>query len=251
MKKSVFCFIALAVVLVVTSCQSAPINLVAIETPDSEYSLSRGVTICSTKNDNIIIAATGNSIDNGEANVLISLVNTDSQPYTFNESDVLIYYGNYYEDRWQLLEKWSATGYYEDAYKAYKANLFWTAFAGALNTFNAAMGSTSRSYTTSYNGYYTTTTTRTYNYSDVAMASMVADMKNAMVKKEGESYLNYIKNNLLYSSTIPAMGEYSGWVIFKDMKKKGPDYRIDIVNTKTGNISCLYFTRTDRSKLVK
>ena len=250
MKKTTSLFVLLIISLIVISCASVPVNLEGVNTEDVEISISRGVTIISTSLDELDIAASGGKIDEAEANVLVSIANNSTIPYNFNESDVKIYYGDISTNSWKLLETWSAKDYYAKEFQKFKSRQFWTAFAGALNVVNASLGSYSTS-TVYSGGRYTTVTTYSHNYSDVLMAGMIADYENASVKREGEAYLKYIENNLLYSSTILPGADYIGWLIFKDMGKKGLDYRVDFTNTNTGKTVSLYFTRSDKQLLKK
>lgn len=249
MKKYSLLFFILISSLVIVSCTSIPVNLEAVDTGDVEVSISRGVTIISASVDELDIAASGGKIDEAEANILLSIANNGTTPYNFHESDVTIYYGDINKNSWTLLQKWSAQDFYTAKYKAFKNRQFWTAFAGALNVVNASLGSYSSS-TVYSGGRYTTVRTYTHNYSDVLMAGMVADLENAAVKKDGEAYLKYIEQNLLYSSTIAPGADYVGWLIFKDMGKKGLDYRIDFTNTHTGKTISIYFSRSDK-ELIK
>ena len=235
--------------LLIISCTSIPVNLEAVDTGNVEVSISRGVTIVSTSVDELDIAASGGKIDEAEANILISIANNGATPYNFYESDITIYYGDISINSWKFLEKWSAKDFYTAKFKAFKNRQFWTAFAGALNVVNASLGSYSSS-TVYSSGRYTTVRTYTHNYSDVLMAGMIADLENAAVKKNGEAYLKYIEQNLLYSSTISPGTDYVGWLIFKDMGKKGLDYRIDFTNRNTGKTISIYFSRSDK-ELIK
>lgn len=235
--------------LLIVSCSTSPVFLEGIETPEISIITSRGTTIASGKTGDIVVAGTGRQVEDGEVSILLSLINCSPVPYDFSDTSISIYYGNKDSNKWQLLETWDAQQYYKNAYRYYKVKAAMTAFAGALNTISASFGSNSTSsiYGT---GGFATVSTHSYNYSDVLLASKVAELDTLSVQKEGKAYLSYLENNLLYPTTLFEGEEYAGWLFFDDMGRKGPDYKIVVTNELTSEILEFVFVRSDREKLI-
>lgn len=180
----------------------------------------------------------GNNVDSGTGSFLMSITNKDSEVYNFYVSDITIWAGNSSNGSWTKLTTWNAKGFYDAAVKEYRTEVFLTSFAGALNTINTSMGSYSTSNVYTQYGS-ATVTTRTYNPGAVAASAYYAQASTESVKRSGKAYIDYLEENLMYSSSIRPGETYIGWVYFDVGRNDANYYKVELNNTNTRKKPCL------------
>jgi hypothetical protein len=233
------CFLCTAVIMLcmLCSCVSIPKSLSVVQSEDVEIVLQRGSTVGSVDNGDLTFSIIGNTVLDGEGSFVLGITNKAPSTYSFDDADVTIY-GGYSdtESNWKLIGTWNAEKYYDDAESEYRSQVFWTGFAGALNTINASMGSYSSSYvSTPYGSAYVST--RTYNPGAVAAASYMAQANTNAVARSGKEYLKFLESYLLFDSMVMQNDSYIGWVYFNLNRESYSYFKIEIKNTVTQKTS--------------
>ncbi len=246
MKKNILSLSALALtLLLLVSCVSIPDDLTAIESPNVDISISRGAAMAHSTSAPLEVYLIGNNIDSGVGSLFMSITNTSKDPYNLQDSDITIWAGNSPTGAWRRIVTWDAKAFYDAAVKTYKADVFWTAFAGVLNTFNASMGSYSSSNVyTSYGS--ATVTTRSYNPGAVAATAYYAQASTEAVEKSGKAYIDFLESNLLFSSSIKPSETYIGWVYFETGRDSANYYKVELRNPKTNKTMVFVLQRSEK-----
>ena len=226
------------ILLLLCSCVSIPKPLSVIESDNVEVVIQRGSSVGSIQNGDLYLSLIGNNIDDGEGSFVLGIINFSESTYSFEDTDISIWGGSFSSgDNWELIEEWDAEKYYTNAEKEYKSIVFWTTFAGVLNTASASMGSYSSSYVQTSSGKTAYVTTKTYNPGAVAAASYMAQNDINSVEKGGKSYLSFLQQNLLYDSMITQEDSYIGWVYFSTHRNSYAYYKIIFTNSITKETS--------------
>ncbi|MCR5760915.1 MAG: hypothetical protein K6F82_02795 [Sphaerochaetaceae bacterium] len=246
MKKAIFISLTILLIFTAVSCKSTSPNLVAVTTTGDEFVMPENGSLTTLENGNLTINAAGGPVVDKQCYAAIAITNTNKAPYNFTDTEISVYYGNIKTGKWKLLNSWTAEEYFKEAKKAYKSDNFWSG-VGSLFDFLGDMVFDGDNFGLG-NGNSYKIKTNSQSYSNEIIASMMADIQKYLARKDSNLYIEYIESSLLYSSSIPASATYSGWVVFDDMKKKGPDYRVDFTNSETGEVSSIYFVKSDRKK---
>ena len=226
------------ILFLLCSCVSIPKPLSVVESDNVEVVVQRGSSVGSIQNGDLYLSLIGNNIDDGEGSFVLGILNFSESSYFFEDTDISIWGGSSPSGgNWKLIEEWNAEEYYKNAEKEYRSAVFWTAFAGVLNTVNASMGSYSSSYVQTSSGRTAYVTTKTYNPGAVATASYMAQNDINTVEKGGKSYLNFLQQNLLYDSMIKQEDPYIGWVYFSTHRNSYAYYKIIFTNSITKETS--------------
>lgn len=230
--------IVLIVMLLVCSCVSIPADLTVTQTDDVEIIIQRGSTVGVVDNGQISFSVIGNNVLDGTGSLVIGVTNNSDAIYNFDDADVTIWGGySENEEKWGLLGTWDANEFYDDAESEYRSQVFWTGFAGALNTLNASMGSYSNSYVRTSYGTTATVSTWSYNPGAVAAASYMAQAETNAVARSGKDYLNFLANNLLFDSMVTKNDSYVGWVYFYLNREAYTWFKVGIRNNVTNKTS--------------
>lgn len=226
------------ILILICSCVSLPQDLSLIQTDDVEVTIQRGSTVGITDNGGLLFSVIGNNVLDGTGSIVVGITNESGSIYTFDDSDITIW-GGYSENEsnWRLIGYWDAVEFYKDAESEYRSRVFWTGFAGALNTLNASLGSYSNSYINTSSGTTATVSTWSYNPGAVAAASYMAQAETGAASRSGKEYLRFLENNLLYDSMLRQNESYIGWVYFHLNRESYTFFKVDIKNTVTDESS--------------
>lgn len=225
MKKNLLLILALFLLIVICSCSSSYYLYTSTEAKNDVF-IDRGdeYQVAGSSGDKLTLMAAGLDTDNGDNRIIFAILNDSTSSYSFRDSQISIYGGNAERNEWNYLQKWSAAEFYDKTKRQAETEQMMAAIAGALSVASATMGSTSQS--TVYTPYGSAVvTTRSYSASDVALTAMAASIYNKNLAQANKSNLKYLKENLLYSSTISAGETYSGIVYFPGDRKYA-DYKI-------------------------
>ena len=256
MRRNLRLLIVLILLAVLTSCSSSYYLYTSPEAKNDVF-IDRGneYQVAGSKGDNLTFMAAGLDTDNGDNRIIFAILNDSSSSYSFRDSQISIYGGNAERNEWTYIQKWSAAAFYDKTKRQAEAEQRAAAIAGALSVASAAMGSTSRSTVSTPYGT-AVVTTRSYSASDVALTAMAASIYNRNLAQANKANLNYLKENLLYSSNISAGETYSGIIYFPGDRKYA-DYKIvfedsagkeDFIFTKSIREEILHPWTTDTSR---
>ena len=222
MARKLVVFLSIILVVILSSCQSVPDDLVVMDTSDVELSFSRGSVVATITNNDIEYQIVGNNVEDGEGSLMISITNNSDKPYDFKDSDVVIFGGKHKWGLWKTLETWDAKAYYNAAVQDRRSGVFWASIAGVMMRVDAILGIVADRH---YSGH------PYYSAGDGLVASMVLSRAALdSVKSNSDEYLKYLESNLLFSSTIAPGETYSGWVFFEALKYDF--YKIEITSGK-------------------
>lgn len=166
----------------------------------------------------------GLDTDNGDNRIVFSIFNGSTSSYSFRDSQISIYGGNAEKNEWKYIQKWNAVEFYDKTKKQAEREQMEAAILGALSVINASMGTTTKSNVSTPHGT-AVVTTRSYSASDIALTAMASSIYSQNLAQVNKSNLNYLKENLLYSSTISPGESYSGIIYFPG-DRKYVDYKI-------------------------
>lgn len=220
-KHLLFPFLILIALLV--SCASVPDNLVVQDTSDVELSMSRGSATGNATVKGIEYKVMGNNVEDGIGSFLVSITNNTDKPFDFVDSDIVILGGRHKWGLWKTLETWDAKSYYEDAVRESRSSAFWTGFAGVMWRVDAILA-----IVTSREDRYS----RPFDFGDYMMGEYLTRSAIDSARKNGDEYLKFLEENLLFSSTIAPGETYTGWVLFD-----APRYDYYKVNISSGKKS--------------
>lgn len=225
MRKTLLLLIVILLLAVICSCSSSYYLYTSPEAKNDVF-IDRGdeYQVAGSKGDNLTFMAAGLDTDNGDNRIVFAILNDSSSSYSFRDSQISIYGGNAEKNKWDYIQKWSAAEFYDKTKRQAETEQMMAAIAGALSVASAAMGSTSQSTVSTPYGS-AVVTTRSYSASDVALTAMAASIYNRDLAQANKSNLNFLKENLLYSSTIGAGETYSGLIYFPG-DRKYIDYKI-------------------------
>ena len=222
-RKHLFLFSWILIALLV-SCASIPDDLVVMDSDDVEISMSRGEMTATITNKGIEYQILGTNVDDGEGSFLVSITNNTDKPFDFSDSDIVILGAKHKWGLWKTLETWDAKAYYNGAVRDNRSGVFWASFAGALLRVDALLSVVSDR-RSSYG--YVTYGTRTHGSGDLVAAALISRAAVDSVRSNGDDYLKYLEDNLLFSSTIAPGETYVGWVFF-DAPRRYDYYAIEI-----------------------
>ena len=222
MARKLFIFLSIILVVILSSCQSVPDDLVVMEASDVELSYSRGSVVATITKNDIEYQIVGNTVEEGEGSFMISITNNSDEPYNFQDSDVVILGGRHKWGLWKTLETWDAKAYYNAAVQESRSGEFWASLAGVILRVDAFLGIVAdRHY--SRHSYYSA--------ADGIVASMVLSRAALdSVRSNSDEYLKYLESHLLFSSTIAPGETYEGWVFFD--ARSYDFYKIEITPAK-------------------
>lgn len=225
MRKFLLLLMVLLLLAVICSCSSSYYLYTSPETKNEVF-IDRGdeYQVAGSNGDKLTFMAAGLDTDNGDNRIIFAILNDSTSSYSFRDSQIAIYGGDAEKNKWDYIQKWSASEFYDKTKREAETEQMMAAIAGALSVASAAMGSTSKSTVSTPYGS-AIVTTRSYSASDVALTAMAASIYNRNLAQATKANLNYLKENLLYSSTIKAGETYSGIIYFPGDRKYA-DYKI-------------------------
>ena len=247
MRKTLLLLIAILLLTVICSCSSSYYLYTSPEAKNDVF-IDRGdeYQVAGSKGEKLTFMAAGLDTDNGDNRIIFAILNDSESSYSFRDSQISIYGGNAEKNKWDYIQKWSAAEFYDKTKRQAETERMVAAIAGALSVASAAMGSTSQS--TVYTPYGSAVvTTRSYSASDVALTAMAASIYNRNLEQATKANLSYLKENLLYSSTIGAGETYSGLIYFPGDRKYA-DYKI-VFEDSAGKEEFI-FTKSIREEII-
>lgn len=223
--KKIALLIAFLLLIVFCSCSSSYYLYTSPETKN-DIIIDRGneYQIAISAEDNLTFIVEGLDTDNGDNRIIFSIFNGSTSSYSFKDSQISIYGGNAESNEWSFIQKWNATEFYDKTKQQSEREQIWADVAGAISVASAALGSASTSSISSSYGN-AVITTRSYNASDVALTAMSASIYSQNLLQANKANLKYLKENLLYSSTIKPGESYLGIIYFPGDRKYA-DYKI-------------------------
>lgn len=223
--KKLLILIALLIVAIICSCSSSYYLYTSPETKN-DIIIDRGdeYQVAESNGDNLSFMVAGLDTDNGDNRIVFSIFNGSTSSYSFRDSQISIYGGNAEKNEWKYIQKWNAVEFYDKTKKQAEREQMEAAILGALSVINASLGTTSKSNVSTPYGS-AVVTTQLYSASDVALTAMASSIYSQNLAQVNKSNLNYLKENLLYSSTINPGESYSGIIYFPG-DRKYVDYKI-------------------------
>ncbi len=204
-RKHLLILLSLITIVVLVSCSTVPDNLVVQEASGVELSTSRGATTASITNNGMVYRVTGNEVEDGVGSFLVSITNNTDAPFEFKDSDIAVARSNHKWGLWKTIETWDAKAYYNEAAQESRSGVFWAGLAGMMWRIDAILGIViSRDY-----DYH-----RSYDFGDYMAGEMLTRAAINSARNNGDEYLRYLEENLLFSSTIAPGETYTGWVFF-------------------------------------
>lgn len=245
-KNRILLIAAIALISLSISSCSSTFSFVNVDTPDNEIYIERGKSFQVSENRDVAISLHGKKVtDNQEATMVAAITNKSKvSNFDFNDSSINIYGGNIDKNDWTLISNWNANSYYKRALSQANARALITALNGAFLILNSG-NDNDYSQTTYYsNGLAITSTS---NNSNILISSMLAsnDMRNVL--DDNSKSMDYLENNLLYSSSIKPNSSYLG-VFYFPIDNNQPDYKI--VYKDADNDLNFYFNRSDRAEIL-
>ncbi len=207
--------------------------LVAVDDCNTEIYLDRGYTVHLADDSGVAMTVEGLDVgvkDKGV--VLVGFENSTESLYGFRDSNLEIFGGNYETGKWESLGTWDAEAFYDKVQS--KAD---TAFAFQLLSIFVDVA-TKNSHGHGSSGSLIATGTR------LAAAGATIDS----VTESNLKSPKWLKENMLYSSTVRPHKDYYGVVLFDGRnqdKKPYPDFKL-VYQKTDGSEQEFIFQRSDR-----
>lgn len=218
--KRVLCFI---VTLSVALSALPARGLRAIETEDVEISEDRreSVSTYTTENDIQISVVVEDSKDSDYYRYGVNIVNLSDGDFRFDESSVSISQGNFEKGRWRELKFTNPSDFYHEKETELKVESVLTALAFGAAIIDAftppVLGHR-------YRHYAPPLIPPVPHGSGAVFLGL--GIAGVFEQVEDQDNLDYLKDNLLFSTVVAAGDEYSGFIYVP--KGSGPDYKMEI-----------------------
>ena len=219
-------------------------NLQGIKTENNTFTFYRGNSIQTVQNEKFLISMQANNTDEG-IQFCTSITNYSGENLFFDDNCIKVYQGDHGTNKWEPIEYLTANEYYKKQKSIATANAIITGISLGLAAANAGY-STYRG-SGYYLGYRYTYSARVYNPTEAMIALQNSQIALNNVAQKNGNWLDYLQNNLLYSSDIPAGDNYNG--VFYTSKKRGPDYKV-VFEITDNDIFEFYFRRDDRDEIL-
>ena len=216
----------------------------SIKTNENKVSVYRGKSMQTVQDDNFLISMLATKCENG-IQFSASITNFCRENYFFDENCVSVYQGVYEDDIWKKIEYMPASKYYMNEYNTIKTQAIATGIMMGISASNAGYSSVNGSGYVGGTRY--TYKANVYSSADASIAMTNSYMVLDNMQHRNQNYLQYLENNLLYSSEIEASGNYNGFFVVD--KKKGPDYKVVFEMSPTEQF-VFYFTRSDKDEIL-
>lgn len=237
------------VVWLAVSC--ATIAVSPVETASTPIFVLRGQKYVKAENGTISVLIHAQNLGS-EVLFRVSIANKTENPIFFDEANSLsVEVGTHEQNIWKTGEWYTATNYYEKEKQRIVALQVLRATSAALSSLNAGYSRTM------YQGSSTTygpsgaqtryDSGQIVTYDPVRAQMEFANSMNNFLQeaKNDAAYLNFLSENLLYSSVIPPKSVYSG-IVFVPLQKT-PDLKM--VFLIQGEVMELIFRRSDAAEL--
>ena len=207
----------------------------------------RGQTYLIRGLDSVKVAINAQKVGN-VVRFIVSIRNDGDKQVSFDENGIEYQVGDLDKNRWSNGKIFTASKYYQRTVNSNNINTAIMAFGAVANAISAGR-STSQQTGTFYGqnaegaaiwGTYTGTV-NTYDSGKASQEISQYSQNMTSAQQNGQDYLTFLRQNLLYSSDIPSQTTYSGFV-FSEFQT-GPNFRIRI--TIEGKAYSFVFFRSD------
>lgn len=237
--------VLILVVIMLSACTSTHGLYTPSSTANETY-IERGNEYQVAETSDLRLVATGLDSDDENDRILVGMDAKGDKPVIVKDSQFSIYGGDISKDEWELIATWDAVSFYEKTRKSMESAIVANRIIGVLDIIGASFGSTSTS--TIRNQYGTSyITTNTYDPSNVANAAMFATISDQSLRVVSQGTLQFLQENLLYTSTVNPDEPYAGLIFFPS-DTKYPDYKI-VFRNEPDSVDFV-FSRTDREEIL-
>lgn len=234
--KKVLCFIiTLSLALSALSAR----GLRAIETENVEISEDKRESVATyiTEDDIQISVVVEDSVNSDYYRYGVDIVNLSDGDFRFKENSISISQGNFDRDRWRELRFSNPSDFYHEKEAELKVESVLTALAFGAAIIDA--------FTPPVHGH------RYRHYAPLLIPPVPhgsgavflgLGIAGVFEQVEDQNNLDYLKDNLLFSTVVAAGDEYSGFIYVP--KGSGPDYKIEI--DLGDEVAEFYFSKFNR-----
>jgi len=245
MKKACLVLLTL-LLLVLCSCRSSH-SLTNSSRSTNDIYVERGEEYQTVKKGQLTFMAAGLDADSGDNRFIFAIKNESDEKYQFKDTQIRIYGGNADRNRWTLIDTWNAQRFYNNTRKASAAGFIVATVAGVLNVVDASLQFFSQTLVYTPFGY-AYVSTDDLDPGDVVLTAMIAHVAARHYQDVRKSNMDYLRDNLLYSSTINPGDVYSGLVYFPTDSEYA-DYKV-VFEDNDGKKEEFWFSRTDREEIL-
>lgn len=236
-------YIIIVCILINLSISANEYTLCGIKTEKNEVNIYRGKSMQTIKNEEFLISMFAKKTTNG-IQFSTSITNCSNQEVFFDENSITVYHGLYETDMWKPIDYEPATNFYLREKENIKASEFISAVSLGLSSVSA--GYSSISGTGFVNGNKYDYTAKVYNSTDAIISMTNSYIALDNLQKQNKNYIDFLEENLLFSSVIPISEIYNG--VFYVDEEKGPDYKV-VINFSDENF-IFYFSRSDKDEVL-